>query len=94
MKGCSGAIIEQSFAISTVDALEQVEFCISQLYADTRRSLDDDVVKDCTFEELITALLAARAEIAMYRREEAAIFEDEQDLDDESDDGVEWVEDE
>jgi len=37
-----------------------VQFCLESLYQDNVKKLDDEVCQDCTYEELIGALLLAR----------------------------------
>lgn len=41
-------------------AIHCVNFVLEQLFKDKNHTLDDEVVKNCTYEELIGALLHAR----------------------------------
>ena len=53
-----------------LSALENVKFCLEQLYDDTRHSIIDEVVHNLTFEELIGALLQAYDEVCAAQRRE------------------------
>lgn len=43
-----------------VPAEVAIEFCLHQLYSDNQHQLEDSVVEDLSFFEVITALLLAR----------------------------------
>jgi hypothetical protein len=46
------------------DAMECIDFCLQQLYADNEHGIEDSIVFHLTFEELIGALLLAKDELA------------------------------
>jgi hypothetical protein len=49
-------------------ALQTINYCLEQIFADTHASLNDTIVKGLTFEMLIGALLQARD---LAKKEEA-----------------------
>lgn len=49
------------------DALSEIEHCLNQLFADPSLSESTFAAVDLYYEELIGALLAAKAEIVMLR---------------------------
>jgi hypothetical protein len=49
------------FKINTDDALDRVQVALDFLFKDTQRSIHDKVADDFDYEELIAALLHAKA---------------------------------
>ena len=47
-----------------VDAIIAVNFCLNELYHDQDKSVNDIFAGNCTYEELIGALLKARDELS------------------------------
>jgi len=58
-----------------VDAEDTLKFCLEQLYADDLHEIEEEVVADLTFEELIGALLQG-LDLAVEKRRRGYDAED------------------
>lgn len=61
MKSHTKEQLEQQRPI--ISALSTVEYCLEKCFSDKTHSIEDSVFDDCTYEELIGALLLARDEL-------------------------------
>lgn len=59
MKGSSREELEKGRP-QQVDALGAIQFCLNALYKDRTKEITELVVYECSYEELIGALLLAR----------------------------------
>ena len=50
------------------NALEKVEFCLNRLFADKKLTVNNLVARDCSYEELIAALMSAREELRAFKK--------------------------
>jgi hypothetical protein len=50
-----------------ISPLKAINFCLDQLDADCQKSMSDEVAKDCTYEELIHALVLAKEELTRQK---------------------------
>lgn len=67
MKDATKEVLESSRPDK--DAKDTIKSCLSQLYADEEHEIEDEIVNNLTFEELIGALLLARDEISRLEDE-------------------------
>lgn len=63
---------ELSENVGSLDAANTLDFVIGAMDRDKTVAVADSVFHDCTYEELSGALLAAKAELDMYKRDSAA----------------------
>lgn len=57
--------------------LEAIQFCLDAFYADNEKSCTSEVCKNCTYEELLGALLIAKDEIVRSSKELKEIYDAE-----------------
>ena len=58
--------------IGSLDAINALDFVIGAMDRDKTIGVTDSVFHDCTYEELSGALLAAKADLDMYKRDSDA----------------------
>ncbi len=57
-----------------IDAIDGINFCLQNLYADTKKNCDDIVAGCMSYEELIGALLVARDELTQCVAERDELY--------------------
>jgi hypothetical protein len=67
MKGIKKEQLEETRP-QQIDAEEGLDFCLNALYADKKHTIEEYVVHNLTYEELIGALLLARDTVKEHQR--------------------------